>query len=73
MYNGTLCGVGPSIEEGFYYDLALPTSISNEDLPKIEEEMNRIVKENLKITHEYVSLDDAKEEFERCIENYGTK
>lgn len=63
LYNGTLCGVGPSIEEGFYYDLALPTSISNEDLPKIEEEMNRIVKENLKITHEYVSLDDAKEEF----------
>ncbi len=63
LYNGTLCGVGPSIEEGFYYDLSLPTSISNEDLPKIEEEMNRIVKENLKITHEYVSLDDAKEEF----------
>lgn len=63
LYNGTLCGVGPSIEEGFYYDLAIPTSICNEDLPKIEEEMNRIVKENLKITHEYVSLDDAKEEF----------
>lgn len=63
LYKGTLCGVGPSIEEGFYYDLALPCSISNEDLPKIEEEMNRIVKENLKITHEYVSMDAAKEEF----------
>lgn len=63
LYKGTLCGVGPAIEEGFYYDLAIPNSISNEDLVKIEQEMNRIMKENLKITHDYVSREDAKEEF----------
>lgn len=63
LYPGTQCGVGPAIEEGFYYDLAIPQAITNEDLPKIEKEMVKIVKENLKITHEIVSKDAAYKEF----------
>ena len=40
---------GPATEHGFYYDIDLPegTKISDDDLPAIEDEMKKIVKENL--------------------------
>ena len=63
LYPGTRCGVGPAIEEGFYYDFAIPESITNDDLKKIEDEMRRISKENLPIKHYYLSKKDAKELF----------
>ena len=63
LYPGTQCGVGPAIEEGFYYDLAIPQAINAEDLPKIEAEMKKIVKENLPIVHETLSHKEAKEVF----------
>ena len=63
LYPGTQCGVGPAIEEGFYYDLAIPQAINVEDLPKIEAEMKKIVKENLPIVHETLSHKEAKELF----------
>lgn len=63
LYPGSLFGVGPAIEEGFYYDFKLPVSISNEDLPKIEEEMKKIVKENISINHYFLSKADAKKKF----------
>ena len=43
-------GVGPAIEDGFYYDTDNEAGqISNEDLPRIEEEMKKIIKENIQI------------------------
>ena len=63
LYPGSLFGVGPAIEEGFYYDFKLPVAISNEDLPKIEEEMRKIVKENISINHYFLSKADAKKKF----------
>ena len=63
LYPGTCCGVGPAIEEGFYYDFALPEAISNEDLEKIENEMRKIVKENIPVNHYMLSKKDAKEKF----------
>lgn len=42
-------GIGPSIERGFYYDFDLPRTLTAEDLPKIEAEMKKIIKENLPI------------------------
>ncbi len=63
LYPGTCCGVGPAIEEGFYYDLAVPAQVALEDLPKIEAEMKKIVKENLAINHSYMSKADAKKKF----------
>ena len=39
LYPGTKFGVGPAIEEGFYYDFSVPAQITLEDLPKIEAEM----------------------------------
>jgi threonyl-tRNA synthetase len=63
LYPGTLFGVGPAIEEGFYYDFKVPTPIQLEDLPKIEEEMKKIVKESISINHYMMSKDDAKAKF----------
>ena len=40
-------GIGPTIENGFYYDFDLPRSLTPEDLPKIEKEMLRLIKQNL--------------------------
>ncbi len=63
LYPGTRMGVGPAIEEGFYYDFSLPQAITNDDLPKIEAEMKKIVKENIAISHYMLSKDDAKKKF----------
>jgi threonyl-tRNA synthetase len=52
-------GVGPVIEDGFYYDMDIPVSITPEDLPKIEAEMEKIVKEDLPIVRKVVSRDEA--------------
>ncbi len=38
--------IGPPIEEGFYYDIAFPVPVTEEDLPKIETEMQKIIAEN---------------------------
>ena len=38
--------IGPSIQDGFYYDIGLDETISEEDLPRIEQQMKKIVKEN---------------------------
>lgn len=52
-------GVGPVIEEGFYYDMDLEHGLNPEDLQKIEKEMERIVNENLPITRREVSREEA--------------
>ena len=51
LYPDTCFGVGPAIEEGFYYDFKVNSPIALEDLPKIEAEMKKIVKENVSIQH----------------------
>ncbi len=63
LYPNTCFGVGPAIEEGFYYDFYVDSPITLEDLPKIENEMKKIVKENLPIVHTMVSKDTAKQQF----------
>ncbi|WP_400260328.1 threonine--tRNA ligase [Streptococcus mutans] len=57
-------GVGPAIQDGFYYDTDNEAGqISNEDLPRIEEEMKKIVKENFPLVREEVTKDEAREIF----------
>ncbi len=47
LFPNAKIAIGPTIEHGFYYDFDIPDhSLSIDDLPKIEEEMNRIIKEN---------------------------
>ncbi|WP_047985058.1 threonine--tRNA ligase [Ornithinibacillus californiensis] len=64
LYKDVKFGVGPTIEEGFYYDFDMEEKITPEDLPKIEKEMKRIVDENLQIERVEVSRDEAKKMFE---------
>ncbi len=45
LYPGTKLGIGPSIQDGFYYDMEVAGQISEDDLGKIEDEMRRISKE----------------------------
>jgi threonyl-tRNA synthetase len=63
-------GVGPAIEEGFYYDFDLPRTLSEEDLPRIEEEMRRIIEEDIPFRRREVSKDEAREIFAARGEKY---
>ena len=45
LYPGTKLAIGPAIKSGFYYDLDSDHQFTEEDLPKIEERMNQIIKE----------------------------
>ncbi|KAB2393420.1 MULTISPECIES: threonine--tRNA ligase [Bacillus cereus group] len=57
-------GIGPVIEDGFYYDVDIDKSLSIEDLSLIEKEMKKIVKENLPITRKVVNREEAIKMFE---------
>jgi threonyl-tRNA synthetase len=59
LYKNVKLGVGPVIENGFYYDIDMEESITPEDLPKIEKEMKKIVSENLEIVRKEVSREEA--------------
>ena len=61
---------GPSIEDGFYYDIDSDEPITAEDLPKIEAEMKKIVKENLTITRFTKPRAEAIEFFKEKNEPY---
>lgn len=63
LYPDVKLGIGPVIEDGFYYDIDLPISLNMEDLSKIEEEMKKIVNENHPIIRKEISRDDALELF----------
>ena len=49
LYPDTKLAIGPSIADGFYYDVDRDTPLTSEDLEKIEAEMKKIVKEDLKL------------------------
>ena len=59
LYKNVKLAIGPSIENGFYYDFDIDEPFTAEDLKKIEREMANIVKENLKIEKFNLSADEA--------------
>ncbi|WP_456271121.1 threonine--tRNA ligase [Bacillus sp. AK031] len=63
IYGKVLLGVGPVIENGFYYDMDLDTNIAESELGLIEKEMKKIISENHPVQQEEVSRDEAKELF----------
>ncbi len=63
LYPGVKLGVGPVIENGFYYDMDMEHSLTPDDLPAIEKEMNRIIGENLEVVRKEVTRDEAKKLF----------
>jgi threonyl-tRNA synthetase len=56
-------GIGPVIENGFYYDFDLTRPLTPEDLPAIEKLMKKIIARNTPFTHEEMSKDDARRIF----------
>lgn len=62
-------GIGPVIEDGFYYDIDMEQSLTPDDLDKIEKEMNKIVNENLDIRRRVVSRAEALEIFTELEDN----
>ncbi|MBO8156439.1 MAG: threonine--tRNA ligase [Bacillaceae bacterium] len=61
LYKNVKLGVGPVIENGFYYDIDMEEKITPEDLPKIEKEMKKIVDEALEIKRKEVTREEARE------------
>ncbi len=59
LFPNTKYGVGPSIEDGFYYDFLFESNIKEEDLLKIEKEMHKIAQEKQNFTKEYLPEDEA--------------
>ncbi len=70
LYPGTKLAIGPSIADGFYYDLDCETPLTSEDLEKIEAEMKKIVKEDLAITRFTKPRDEAIAYFKEKDEPY---
>ncbi|SFQ05971.1 threonine--tRNA ligase [Salibacterium halotolerans] len=61
LFSDVKLGVGPVIENGFYYDIDMPHQLTPEDLPVIEKEMKKIIDENLAVVREEVTREEAKE------------
>ncbi|MCD4705854.1 threonine--tRNA ligase [bacterium] len=64
MY-GAVPGVGPAIENGFYHDFDCKKQITEKDLPSIEDEMKKIIKENLSIEKKEMQIDKGIEFLKR--------
>lgn len=62
-YPGTKLGIGPTIENGFYYDFLLPTPISDADLLDLQKEMRHLVAQKLDFTKEEITAAKAKKLF----------
>jgi len=63
LFPGTKFGIGPAIDNGFYYDMELPRPITDEDLPAIESTMRKIINEGREFTRREVSREEAKKLF----------
>ena len=59
LYPNTQLGIGPAIENGFYYDFKVEKPLTEDDLTKIEEEMKKIIKEDLPIERSSLSREEA--------------
>ncbi|OPL14407.1 MAG: threonine--tRNA ligase [delta proteobacterium ML8_D] len=70
LFQDIQLGIGPAIENGFYYDFDYQRPFTPEDLEKIEFRMKEIVKRSQDITRENISLDEAKKRFEKLGERY---
>ena len=56
-------GIGPTIEDGFYYDFDLPRSLTMDDLPKIEEVMRELIAADMSFIREEVDKERARQIF----------
>ena len=70
LYPEAKLTIGPSIQDGFYYDIDFPEPVSLEILPQIEQEMKKIVKENIPFERKEVSREEAIDIFKERGNQY---
>ena len=70
MFPEAKFGVGPNIENGFYYDFDLPRTLIPEDLPILEEKMKEIIKKNFPFEKQVVKHDKAVELYKKANQDY---
>lgn len=70
LYPKTKLGIGPAIENGYYYDFEFDKPITEEILPEIEKEMKKIIKNNLPLRQEFKSREETVKYFEKKGEIY---
>jgi len=70
LYPGTKLGIGPSIEDGFYYDFDRPEPFTPDDLGKIEKKMKEIISKDLKFEKQNLKKKEAAELFKKMGEKY---
>ena len=70
LYPKSKLAIGPTVQDGFYYDVESDESISSDDLSKIEEEMKKIIKTKSAITKKLVSKKEALKIFKSNKEPY---
>src|SRR3954466_12700764 len=63
LYPGVKVAIGPPIENGFYYDFEFPEPVHEDELQRIEDEINRELKEGREWTREEGTADEARERF----------
>ena len=70
MFPEAKFGVGPAVENGFYYDFELPRTLIPEDLDILEEKMKAIIKANYSFDREEIDVAEAKEKFSELGQIY---
>ena len=70
LYPNVQVTIGPAIKDGFYYDFDTDKPFTDEDLPKIEVEMKKIIKENIPVIRKIMTKKDAIEYFKKNNEPY---
>lgn len=63
LFPGAKLGIGPAIEDGFYYDFDYPEGFTPEDLEKIEQEMKKIIKAGTPFVRQEVTREEAEQIF----------
>jgi len=64
LYPGTKFGIGPAIENGFYYDFLI-NGLTEADLPKIEKRMREIIKSNVQFSAKNINQEEAEKLFDK--------
>ena len=70
LFPNTKLAIGPAVDDGFYYDFDVEESFTPDDLAKIEAEMKKIVKEDIKLERFTMTRDEAIEYFKNKGEDY---
>ena len=63
LFPGTKFGIGPALEDGFYYDMKGERPFSTEDFAAIEAEMKKIVKADIPVEKRFITLEEGREIF----------